>query len=141
MKNDTGDGLALSNNEKGRTVVTTKIFKEEEFVCWYSGDLISKKEQKERELVYEKNNEGCYILEFVFKGEKSYIDATRETTNFGRLINHSRKGNVKPNIFSSDGRPFVYFESICEIMPGKELLYDYGDRRRDVVKSLPWMKM
>ena len=68
------------------------------------------------------------------------IDATQENNTMGRLINHSRKGgNVTPKILSIDQKPHIYFIAACEILPGDELLYDYGERNKDTIQCNQWL--
>lgn len=35
--------------------------------------------------------------------------------------------------------PRLYFVALRNIAPGEELSYDYGDRRKDVIKDNPWL--
>jgi SET domain len=58
------------------------------------------------------------------------IDATEEpapgTSSLGRLINHSRKGNVSPKVVEVDGVPRVCFFAKWQLNIGDQVLYDYG---------------
>lgn len=54
--------------EKGRGVVTTRLFKRGEFVVEYIGDLISVQEAYNRDTEYSANNNvGCYMYYFKHK--------------------------------------------------------------------------
>ena len=71
------------------------------------------------------------------------IDATKETDRLGRLINHSiekTKTNLKPKISrDKDNMPRLIFCANRIIEPEEELSYDYGERRRDIISSNPWL--
>ena len=68
------------------------------------------------------------------------VDATEDDHRYGRMINHSKKSlNAKPKVVSVDGLPRVRLVSTRAIDKGEEVLYDYGERRRDVIDSNPWL--
>ena len=67
------------------------------------------------------------------------MDATKESNNFGRLINHSSNGNVIPRIQKIQGTPFIVFFASRDINAKEEILYDYNDNRPHVKKSLSWL--
>ncbi|KRY74193.1 N-lysine methyltransferase SETD8-A [Trichinella pseudospiralis] len=115
---------------KGRGVIAKRKFAHEEFVVEYRGELIESAEAQRREERYQKNSRiGCYIL-----------DATRESVHKGRLLNHSAKGsNLKSKILEVNNRPHVIFLAKRDIEAGEELLYDYGDRRKNAVEANPWL--
>ena len=69
------------------------------------------------------------------------IDATAESKHFGRLINHSRKGNLVTKTFTIDDVPHLIFVAKKFIPAGKELLYDYGDRSKESLKHHPWLAL
>ena len=49
--------------------------------------------------------------------------------SFGRLISHCRRHpNLKLVHLAIKGNPYVLLESTKRILPGQELMYDYGDR-------------
>ena len=69
------------------------------------------------------------------------VDATEENDTKGRLINHSRKeANLKMRVVVVDGEPRIVFIALRRIANGTELLYDYGDRRKDIVKENSWLE-
>ena len=48
--------------------------------------------------------------------------------SFGRLISHCRKHpNLRLIQLTIEGNPYVLLETNCKILPGEELMYDYGD--------------
>ncbi|PRD26481.1 UNVERIFIED_CONTAM: pr-set7 [Trichonephila clavipes] len=117
--------------DKGRGVVTCKALKRGEFVLEYYGELIDYEEALRRETIYSmKENTGCYI-----------IDATKESGRLGRLINHSKKGNLKTQSIYLKENPHLAFFACRDIEPGEELCYDYGDRSKQALKSHPWLAL
>ncbi|XP_014217201.1 histone-lysine N-methyltransferase set-1 [Copidosoma floridanum] len=137
------DGLQIEEiKEKGRGIITTKKFSKGDFVIEYIGDLIDGATAKQREMKYAKNKKlGCYMYYFRHKDIQWCIDATKESGELGRLINHSRKGNLISKIIDVDDKPRLVFFAKAEIPIGTELLYDYGDRNREALKHHPWLAL
>ena len=50
----------------------------------------------------------------------------------GRLVNHSRRPSCKMKVLSVDGVPHLCLFSMCNMVAGQQVLYDYG------VKKLPF---
>lgn len=68
------------------------------------------------------------------------MDATKSGGK-GRLINHSKKAaNVKVKVVEVDGKPRLAMIAARKLHVGEELLYDYGERKKDIVKENPWLK-
>lgn len=68
------------------------------------------------------------------------MDATPSTYGHGRLINHGNKSaNLVTKVVEVDGLPRLCFFATGDIEAGEELLYDYGDRRKDAIISYPWL--
>ena len=67
------------------------------------------------------------------------VDATAESSRLGRLVNHSRSGNLAPKVIEIEDRPHLLLVARFDILPGKELLYDYGDRSSLSLKYHPWL--
>ena len=62
-------------------------------------------------------------------GEHFAIDAPVDDGSQGRLINHARAHpNIRPTPMEIRGTLYVVFVVIREVLPGEELLYDYGER-------------
>ncbi|XP_044762948.1 N-lysine methyltransferase KMT5A isoform X2 [Coccinella septempunctata] len=141
LRNNIEEGLKISYFEgKGRGVVADKEFKRGDFVVEYSGDLIEISEAKKREELYAADqNAGCYMYYFEHNNHKYCIDATPESTRLGRLVNHSRNGNLMTKTVSVDGKPRLVLIAKEDIAIGQELLYDYGDRSRESLKNHPWL--
>ncbi|KAK3908595.1 N-lysine methyltransferase KMT5A, partial [Frankliniella fusca] len=134
------DGLKVVQiPNKGRGVLATRKFFKNEFVIEYRGQLITRKEGITREKKLPRNT-GCYFLYFKHK-EKPIIDATEETEYKGRLINHGLPPNIKPKVYCMPNcAPRVGFVALREINPQEELVFDYGERRPDIVGAYPWLK-
>lgn len=136
------DGLKVHNFPgKGRGIVATQLFRRGEFVVEYSGDLIDMAEAREREKLYAADqNTGCYMYYFQHKNQSYCVDATSESHRLGRLVNHSRQsGNLMPKVIEIKDRPHLLLVARSDILPGEELLYDYGDRSRVSLKYHPWL--
>jgi histone-lysine N-methyltransferase SETD8 len=67
------------------------------------------------------------------------IDATAETTRLGRLVNHSRQGNLQTRTILVKNRPHLVLVARNDIMKGEEILYDYGDRSKESLEHHPWL--
>ncbi len=119
-------GLEVYLNEKGCIIWTTKTFAIHEKVCYFEGELISKKEGFRHESMQGDSN-ACYMLYFKANGRHLCIDVTEEKSGHGRLINHSRQfQNVKPCVTKGE-TPEIYFKALQNIEKGEEILFDYGD--------------
>jgi [histone H4]-lysine20 N-methyltransferase SETD8 len=71
----------------------------------------------------------------------SSIDATAESGKLGRLVNHSRNGNLIPKTYLVNGRPHLVLIAKDDIPAGDELTYDYGDRSKEALKNHPWLAL
>lgn len=69
------------------------------------------------------------------------IDATAETDHLGRLVNHSRNGNLATKTVTYKGRPHLVLLAKEDIQEGEELTYDYGDRTRESLINHPWLAL
>lgn len=134
-------GLKIKHFEgKGRGIVTTRPFIKGEFVVEYIGDLISVSEAKEREQIYaEDDSTGCYMYYFKHKNVQHCIDATAESGRLGRLVNHSRNGNLMTKTVSLNNRPHLVLLAKEDIAEGVEVTYDYGDRSKEALQHHPWL--
>lgn len=141
--NSCEDGLKVENfGAKGRGVITTRRFAKGEFVVEYIGDLIDMKEAKDREKLYAQDaSKGCYNYYFTFQNQQYCIDATEETGYLGRLVNHSRNGNLVPKAVEVNGRPHLILLAKTDLPCGTEILYDYGDRSKESLQHHPWLAL
>lgn len=67
------------------------------------------------------------------------VDATAETGKLGRLVNHSRNGNLTTKIISINSIPHLVLIAKEDIEFGEEVCYDYGDRSKESLKYHPWL--
>lgn len=81
----------------------------------------------------------CFLEAYFYLLFFSSIDATKESDRLGRLVNHSKKGNLKTRAFLVKESPHLVLFADRDIQPGEELSYDYGDRRKTVLESHPWL--
>ncbi|XP_035790402.1 histone-lysine N-methyltransferase PR-Set7-like [Anopheles albimanus] len=137
------EGLQIGHFEgKGRGIVTTRKFSKGEFVVEYIGDLITVAEAKQREQKYaEDDNTGCYMYYFKHKNIQHCIDATAESGKLGRLVNHSRNGNLVTKTVLLNNRPHLVLIAKDDIEKGVEITYDYGDRSKEALQYYPWLAL
>ncbi|XP_051159272.1 putative uncharacterized protein DDB_G0277255 [Leptopilina boulardi] len=129
------------SKEKNRSFFTTKLIKKGSIVIEYVGEVITDvREMQNREISYANDNLGCFLLYISFQGKKAFIDATKETAFKARLINHSKKPNLEPFKIIIDEVPTVFFKAKKDIDRGTELLWNYGDRRKAIIKKYPWLR-
>lgn len=67
------------------------------------------------------------------------MDATEESGRMGRLINHSRNGNLITKVVEVKGAPRLILIAKRDIDVSEELTYDYGDRSRESLRHHPWL--
>ncbi|KAG5881468.1 hypothetical protein JTB14_000896 [Gonioctena quinquepunctata] len=139
LKNEIEEGLEVRCFEgKGRGIVATKDYIKGDFVVEYSGHLIDIVEAKMREEKYAQDQTaGCYMYYFKHNGIQYCIDATAENGKLGRLVNHSRNGNLSTKTVVLDNKPRLVLIAKDSIRKGEEILYDYGDRSKESLKYHP----
>ncbi|KAM4808484.1 N-lysine methyltransferase KMT5A [Rhinophrynus dorsalis] len=126
---------------KGRGVIATRNFQRGEFVVEYHGDLIEITDAKRREAFYAQDSStGCYMYYFQYLNKTYCVDATKETSRLGRLINHSKTGNCHTKLHNINSVPHLILIASRDIKAGEELLYDYGDRSKSSIEAHPWLK-
>lgn len=69
------------------------------------------------------------------------VDATAESNKLGRLVNHSRNGNLVTRIIEVKNKPHLILIAKEDIPPGVELSYDYGDRSKEALRNHPWLAL
>lgn len=69
------------------------------------------------------------------------VDATAETKKLGRLVNHSRTGNLIARIVEVNSVPHLVLTAKEDIPIGVEVTYDYGDRSRESIRHHPWLAL
>lgn len=127
---------------KGKGVVATEWFEKDDFLLRYYGKLTSRKEGLRREKALERRGKSDSFLYFFKCDSKSYcVDATFDDGRKGRLVNHSRiRPNCRMRVFLVNGEPALVLVATRDIMPGEEVLYDYGERRPEKLNEFPWIQ-
>uniref|UniRef100_A0A915M461 [histone H4]-lysine(20) N-methyltransferase n=2 Tax=Meloidogyne incognita group TaxID=654580 RepID=A0A915M461_MELJA len=127
--------------EKGRGIKAKKCFAKGEFVVEYKGEIINSKIARVREEEYSLNeNIGSYMYYFKHQGTLYCVDATSETKYKGRLINHSAlRPNLRTRVIDFGSSFHLILVAKRDINIGEELLYDYGERRTEVIAKNPWL--
>lgn len=135
------EGLEIHNFEgKGRGIVARRQFAKGEFVVEYAGELIKMDEARDREKLYATDqNTGCYMYYFKYRNQQYCVDATPESDRLGRLVNHSRNGNLMTKTITIDNTPRLVLIAKEDIQSGEEVTYDYGDRSKESLKYHPWL--
>ena len=128
---------------KGRGVFATRTIAKGEFVCEYTGELLTEAESNVRALEYDFTDndceKGCYMFWFKHGKEWFCLDASKDDGSFGRLINHSkRKPNLRPRVCAHS--PKLFFYACRPISAGDELAYDYGENNPKILAMFPWLK-
>ena len=134
--------------DRGRVVRATKIIEKVIYVCNFDGLVLepgackaflenAEAHSDDPELGH---TEYCMIFKFDGRNYgkpcgKWMINANNEPEavglkkSFGRLISHCRMHPyLKLVHLAIKGNPYVLLESTKRILPGEELMYDYGDR-------------
>uniref|UniRef100_W5MEX4 [histone H4]-lysine(20) N-methyltransferase n=1 Tax=Lepisosteus oculatus TaxID=7918 RepID=W5MEX4_LEPOC len=142
IKSGIEEGMKVQHIEgKGRGVFATTCFRKGQFVVEYHGDLLQMTDAKKREAEYAQDpSTGCYMYYFQYLSKTYCVDATKETSRFGRLINHSKNGNCQTKLHDINGIPHLILVASRDIDEGEELLYDYGDRSKASIAAHPWLK-
>ena len=80
-----------------------------------------------------------YILDVFFV--LLSVNATKESGGLGRLLNHSKSAvNCATRLVNVKNRPYLILETIRDVQAGEELLYDYGERSKDIIQFHQWLK-
>ena len=130
------DLIVKETEDMERGLFAGRNIQAREWVTEYKGDLISHEEADIRNI--QRDGFSNYCLWFKEKGKWYCIDASEETGHPGRIANHSRRrSNLVPKKVPGEMR--VVLRSMRDIALGEELYFDYNDRRREVLGSVPWM--
>uniref|UniRef100_A0A8C1N456 [histone H4]-lysine(20) N-methyltransferase n=1 Tax=Cyprinus carpio TaxID=7962 RepID=A0A8C1N456_CYPCA len=142
LRNNVEEGLKVKSIEgKGRGVFADRAFQKDQFVVEYHGDLLEIADAKAREAQYAQDPAtGCYMYYFRHHDKTYCVDATKESDRLGRLINHSKNGNLRTKLHEIGGTPHLIFLASRDVRADEELLYDYGDRSKEAVAAHPWLK-
>ncbi|ANQ06276.1 Uncharacterized protein PCOAH_00006110 [Plasmodium coatneyi] len=146
----------IFDDVKGRCIYAASDLNKFDFVFEYVGELLTHNEAMERERKYNKNKKkGCYMFYFKHENKRYCIDGTEENIDaainsedkkyflrsFARLVNHSKKNsNLIPKVLTVASLPRLFFVAARNIKEGEELLIDYGERDREIIKNNEWLK-
>lgn len=109
----------------------TKTFLKDDFICVYTGELITAAEFWKR--YGSVDSPRSYTFHIWHDAKPFVVDATNEDGSFARLANHSWKlYNAYMQKVFVDGVPFVVMFAAQDILPGHEIRYNYGD---EIVKE------
>ena len=138
---DVGLGIEQIKNEKGRAVIAKRDFSKGDPIVEYKGELLSYKEAEAKEAEYAKKGVSeSFMYFFKFKDNGYCVDATKEDGRLGRLVSHSALNpNCGTKVEWFDGKPRLLLFAKKDIKESSELLFDYGERRKNVVDDLPWL--
>jgi histone-lysine N-methyltransferase SETD8 len=127
---------------KGRGIIAKRNFLKGDWVLEYKGKLLTQKEADAKNLEYSEDPKiGSYMFSFKANNKRFCIDATAETGDKGRLVNHSFKNpNLQPKVVFFSEQPRLILVALHNIHIGEELLYDYGDRSAQTIEENPWLK-
>lgn len=117
--------------DMGYGVFTNGFLKKWQFVGEYTGVV------RRRRLIFPNLNDYCFMYPREWISPKLFtIDSEREG-NFTRFINHSDTPNLESVAVFKGGVFHIVFRTTEDILPGKELVYDYGPVYWRKRKKLP----
>ncbi|KYO02021.1 SET domain protein, putative [Plasmodium reichenowi] len=144
---------------KGRCIYAASNMYKLDFICEYVGDLLTYNEAMKREEKYKRNTKkGCFMFYFKYDNKTYCVDSTKESLlyaeihnkkmkkknilrSFARLVNHSKKkSNLIPKVLKVENNPRLFFVASRDIKEGEELLIDYGERDKEIIKDNEWLK-
>ncbi|XP_065851948.1 histone-lysine N-methyltransferase SUVR3 [Euphorbia lathyris] len=131
----------VREEKKGWSLYADQLIPQGQFVCEYSGELLTTEEARRRQQIYDDlTSHGQFysallvVREHLPSGKaclRVNIDATR-TGNVARFINHSCDGgNLSTILVRSSGAllPRLCFFASKDIREGEELTFSYGETR------------
>lgn len=126
------DGLRVGEVPKcGRGIFATKTFFRDDFICVYTGEIITKAEYFKR--YGSVDSQRSYTFHFYHEEKRLVVDATHEDGSLARLANHSWKlYNAYMQKVVVNGEPHIVLFAAQDIFPGQEIRYNYGD---EIVKE------
>lgn len=87
-----------------------------------------------------KGSTDSFLYFFPCDSTRLCIDATVEDGTWGRLVNHSRiRPNCRMTTLKVGKSPVLVLVALRDIVPGEELLYDYGECRRHKIDDNDWI--
>lgn len=118
------------NDIKGYGVFAKVKIPKQTMLTHYAGIM------KKDEGSWGKKNRYIFGLTGTKKLEEWVIDA-KTTCNIGSFFNHSKEPNVQAYEYYDEKGPKIIFETLREIQPNEELVYDYGNEYWKGLKQKP----
>lgn len=106
---------------KGYGIITNCFIKKWAFIGVYTGVV------KRRRLFLPKLNAYSFMYPREWRALKFFSIDSEKEGNFTRFINHSDFPNLESVAVFKEGVFHIIFRATEDIMPGSELIYDYGD--------------
>jgi hypothetical protein len=108
------------------------------FLMEYEGEHVSEAEGLRRQ----DEDYGDMVDSYVMFTAAGAIDATPLTAvrpwSMSRYVNHSRsRRNIFLRLYGKTGRAMMF--ALVKILPGEELLFDYGERDPEKLRANPWL--
>ncbi|MCJ1312409.1 hypothetical protein MMC25_006083 [Agyrium rufum] len=112
----------VQTETRGYGVRSNRMFRPNQIITEYSGEIITQEECDHRMRTLYKDNKCYYLMSFE---QNMIIDATRGS--MARFVNHSCNPNSKMMMWTVAGKPRVaLFAGDQGVMTGEELTYDYN---------------
>ena len=124
---------------KGCTLITTKTIGKGVCLGEYFGTIVNNNNNNDNDK--ETKATINIIGSYTFFLKDMQIDASEAPCVF-KYCNHSKtKANVKSKkITKQDGSKGIIFISMRKILPEEEILYDYGETDKEIIKDNPWLQ-
>lgn len=143
LESATHEGLVMEwTRIKGWGIRASRKFLKEDLVLRYCGSVVSDAKGLEIEKkLLDDGIDDSYLYFFKLDSRNLCLDATKDDGSYGRLVNHSRlRPNCKAVGFMDGRTPAIGLVASRDILPGEEILYDYGEIRPWVIEMLPWFE-
>jgi hypothetical protein len=107
----------------GWGVISTRAWPKGTKLGQYTGELIDQTELDQR---YPGDTLATFVVETEMDGEKMFIDASDpRLSNWARFMNNHGT-DEEPNVEVVDDRGQIFVRTLRRIVPGEELVWDYG---------------
>jgi len=136
--------------KKGQGTFAVNLIRSGSWICEYPGKF-SQRPGKKQQPPENWTVAGNYSMYFEMKDKQDRTvwfcrDANDSSFqgHFGSKINHpsrsdGEKPNVKPIPVTSYSPPRVFFKALRDILPGEELLYNYGETDKKAIEQNPFL--
>lgn len=134
------DGLCIKDVPGcGKGLFATKHFMKNDFICVYSGEMITERQYRQR--YAGADLEKCYTFHFQHNSQFLVVDATNEHSSLARMANHSwKKFNAEMRRKVVRGIVHLVLFAAQDISIGHEIRYNYGDEVvRESADKYEWL--